>query len=238
MIGDDRRLRLLSLSPPIIKEEKKMKIFLDTANIKEIKEAVSWGAIDGITTNPTLISKENCKPEELLREICSLVSGPVSAEVISLDSEGMIKEARELSKLAENIVIKIPLTKEGLKATRVLSGEEIKTNVTLCFSPTQAILAAKAGADFISPFIGRLDDISHFGMSLIRDIRKIYDNYRFQTQIIVASIRNPLHVLDSARIGADIVTVPFGVLEQLIKHPLTDIGIQKFLEDYKKISQK
>jgi transaldolase len=215
-----------------------MKIFLDTANIQEIKEAISWGAIDGVTTNPTLISKENRRLKDLLKDICSLVSGPVSAEVISLDSKGMIKEARELSKLAKNIVIKIPLVKEGLKAVRVLSEEKIKTNVTLCFSPTQAILAAKAGADFISPFIGRLDDISHFGMDLVRDIREIYDNYGFKTQIIVASVRNPLHVLESARIGADIVTVPFYVLEQLLKHPLTDLGIQRFLEDWKKVPKE
>lgn len=215
-----------------------MKIFLDTANIKEIKEAISWGAIDGVTTNPTLISKENRSPKDLLREICSLVSGPVSAEVISLDSKGMIREARELSKLAKNIVVKIPLLKEGLKAVRALSEEKIKTNVTLCFSSSQAILAAKAGADFISPFIGRLDDISHLGMDLVRDIREIYRNSGFKTQIIVASIRNPLHVVDAARIGADIVTVPFNVLEQLIKHPLTDLGIQRFLEDYKKIPKE
>jgi len=215
-----------------------MKIFLDTANIKEIKEAVSWGTIDGVTTNPTLISKENRPAKDLLREICAIVSGPVSAEVISLDSVSIIKEARELSKLAKNIVVKIPLIKEGLKAVRTLSEEKIKTNVTLCFSPTQAILAAKAGADFISPFIGRLDDISHFGMDLVRDIREIYKNFGFKTQIIVASIRNPLHIVDSARIGADIITVPFYVLEQVTKHPLTDIGIQRFLEDYKKIPKK
>ena len=211
-----------------------MKIFIDTANISEIKEAMSMGVIDGVTTNPSLISKEGRPANDLLREICPLVGGPVSAEVIALDSEGMIREARELSKIAKNIVIKIPLTKEGLKAIKVLSGEGIKTNCTLCFSPSQALLAAKTGADFISPFIGRLDDISQVGMDLIRDIKVIYKNYAFRTQIIVASIRNPLHVVDAALIGADIATAPFAVIEQLIKHPLTDIGIQRFLEDYKK----
>lgn len=212
-----------------------MKIFIDTANTKEIKEAASIGIIDGVTTNPTLISKEKRPAEELLKEICSLVSGPVSAEVISLDTDGMIKEARELSKIAKNIVIKIPLAKDGLKAVKVLSAQSIKTNVTLCFSATQALLAAKTGADFISPFIGRLDDISCVGMDLIKDIKTIYKNYGFKTQVIVASIRNPLHVLDAALLGADIATVPFVVIEQLIKHPLTDIGMQRFLEDYKKI---
>lgn len=215
-----------------------MKIFIDSANIREIKETVSLGVIDGVTTNPTLISKENRPAEELLKEICFLVSGPVSAEAISLDTEGMIREAGELSKIAKNIIIKIPLVKEGLKAVKILSGEGIKTNVTLCFSPSQALLVAKAGADYISPFIGRLDDISQRGMDLIKDIKTIYSNYGFKTQIIVASIRNPVHVVDAALIGADIATVPFAVIEQLIKHPLTDIGIQRFLEDYKKIPKK
>jgi transaldolase len=212
-----------------------MKIFIDTANIREIKEAISWGVIDGVTTNPTLIAKENRSAKELLKEICALVSGPVSAEVIALEAPKMVEEARDLSHLAKNIVVKIPLTKEGLKAVKVLSKEEIKTNVTLCFSATQALLAAKAGATYLSPFIGRLDDIGEVGMDLIRDIKQIYSNYNFKTQIIVASIRNPVHVVDSAKIGADIVTVPFAVIEQLCKHPLTDIGIQRFLEDYKKI---
>ena len=212
-----------------------MKIFIDTANIKEIREAVELGVIDGVTTNPTLIAKENSPVKDLLKEICSLVSGPVSAEVISMETEGMVKEARELSKIAKNIVIKIPLVKAGLKAVKILSAESIKTNVTLCFSPSQALLVAKTGADYISPFIGRLDDISQRGMDLIKDIKTIYNNYGFKTKIIVASIRNPLHVVDAALIGADIATVPFAVIEQLIKHPLTDIGIQRFLEDYKKI---
>lgn len=212
-----------------------MKIFIDTANIKEIKEAVAQGIIDGVTTNPTLIAKENRQAKDLLKEICSLVDGPVSAEVIGLESEAMVSEAMELSKIAKNIVIKIPLVKEGLKAVKILRGKGIKTNVTLCFSPSQALLAAKAGADYISPFIGRLDDISQVGMDLIRDIKQIYSNYSFKTEIIVASVRNPLHVVDAAKIGADIATVPFAVIEQLIKHPLTDIGIQRFIEDWKKV---
>jgi len=212
-----------------------MKIFIDTANIKEIKEAAKLGLIDGVTTNPTLIAKENRAAGELLKEICALVSGPVSAEAISLDAESMVSEAGELAKIAKNIVVKVPLTKDGLAAVKILSERNIKTNVTLCFSPSQALLVAKAGADYVSPFIGRLDDISQVGMDLIRDIKTIYSNYGFKTQIIVASVRNPLHVVDAALIGADIATVPFAVIEQLIKHPLTDIGIQRFLEDYKKI---
>jgi transaldolase len=215
-----------------------MKIFIDTANIKEIKEAIQLGVIDGVTTNPTLIAKESRPAADLLKEICALVSGPVSAEAISLETDGMVREARQLSKIAKNIVVKIPLTKEGLKAVKILSKEGIKTNVTLCFSPSQALLVAKVGADYISPFIGRLDDISERGMDLIRDIKTIYQNYGFKTKIIVASIRNPVHVVDAALIGADIATIPFGVIEQLIKHPLTDIGIQRFLEDHKKIPKK
>jgi len=212
-----------------------MKIFIDTANIKEIKEAVSLGVIDGVTTNPTLLAKENRPADEILKEICSVAPGPVSAEVISLETDGMVKEARLLKKIAANIVVKIPLTKDGIKAVKILSKEGIRTNVTLCFSANQALLVAKTGADFISPFIGRLDDISQEGMELIRNIKTIYRNYAFKTEIIVASVRNPVHVLDAALTGADIATVPFGVIEQLIKHPLTDIGIQRFLEDYRKI---
>jgi len=215
-----------------------VKIFIDTANIREIKEAVSLGIIDGVTTNPTLVAKENRQYADLLKEICFLSPGPVSAEVISMDAEGMVSEARQFAKIAKNIVIKIPLIKEGLKAVKILSSEGIKTNVTLCFSATQALLCAKAGADYVSPFIGRLDDIAQEGMVLIKDIKQIYSNYSFKTQIIVASIRNPLHVLEAAKLGADVATVPFAVIEQLIKHPLTDIGIQRFLEDYKKIPQK
>jgi len=212
-----------------------MKIFIDTANIQEIKEAVSLGVLDGVTTNPTLIAKEARPAKALLQEICSVVSGPVSAEVISLDSGGMVEEARALTKIAKNIVVKIPLTKDGIRAVKVLSKEGVKTNVTLCFSANQALLVAKAGAGYVSPFIGRLDDISQPGMDLIRNIKTIYNNYGFKTEIIVASVRNPVHVRDAALIGADIATIPFKVIEQLIKHPLTDIGIQRFIEDYRKI---
>jgi transaldolase len=212
-----------------------VKIFIDTASPEEIKEAALLGVIDGVTTNPTLVAKEGKATRELLKEICGLVSGPVSAEVIALESGAMLEEARSLVKIARNIVIKIPLTKEGLKAVKILSGEGIKTNMTLCFSVSQALLAAKARADFVSPFIGRLDDISQVGMDLIRDIKAVYKNYGFKTEIIVASVRNPVHVVEAAKVGADIATVPFAVIEQLLKHPLTDIGIQRFLEDYKKI---
>ncbi len=214
-----------------------MKIFIDTANVKEIKEAAALGLIDGVTTNPTLMAKEGRNPDQLLKEICALVSGPVSAEVISLESKGMVDEARKLVKLAGNIVVKIPLTREGLKAVRILSAEGVKTNVTLCFSAAQALLVAKTGATYVSPFIGRLDDIACEGMNLISEIKKIYANYNFKTQIIVASVRNPLHVVNAALIGADIATIPYLVIEQLIKHPLTDIGLNRFLEDYKKIPQ-
>lgn len=214
-----------------------MKIFIDTANIKEIKEATSLGLIDGVTTNPTLMAREGRNCQEVLKEICDLVTGPVSAEVISLDAPGMIKEARELVRLAKNIVVKIPLTKDGLKAVKILSAEGIKTNVTLCFSASQALLAAKAGATYLSAFIGRLDDHAQEGMNLVSDIKKIYVNYNFKTQIIVASIRNPMHVVNAALIGADVATIPYLVIEQLIKHSLTDIGINRFLEDYKKIPQ-
>lgn len=212
-----------------------MRIFIDTANISQIKESLTLGIIDGVTTNPTLASKENRPFPDLLKDIASIVSGPISAEVISLDADGMLKEARLLSKIAKNIVIKIPLLKEGLKTVKILSREGIQTNMTLCFSPAQALLAAKVGADYISPFIGRLDDISQTGMELIRDIKLIYSQYNFKTQVIVASIRNPLHVIDAAKIGADIATVPFNVIDQLLRHPLTDIGIQRFIEDHKKI---
>ncbi|MFA5117908.1 MAG: fructose-6-phosphate aldolase [Candidatus Omnitrophota bacterium] len=212
-----------------------MKIFLDTANVKEIKEVAALGLVDGVTTNPSLLAKEKRPAKDVLKEICSAVDVPVSAEVISLNADGMLDEAFELSKIAKNIVIKIPLIKEGLKAVKVLSEKKIPTNVTLCFSPTQALLVAKLGADYVSPFIGRFDDISQAGIELVGQIKQIYENYGFQTQIIVASVRNPLHVVDAALIGADIVTAPFSVIEQLIKHPLTDIGIQRFLEDYKKI---
>ena len=214
-----------------------MKIFIDTANIKEIREANSWGVVDGVTTNPSLAAKEGGDFIHLIKEIAAIVDGPISAEVISLDAEGMLTEARDLARIHRNIVIKIPLTSEGLKAVKVLSGEGVKTNVTLCFSPTQALMAAKAGATYISPFVGRLDDISETGMGLVRDIKQIYSNYGFKTQIIVASVRNPLHVVEAAKIGADVATIPFGVLVQLFKHPLTDIGIERFLKDWGKVKQ-
>ena len=212
-----------------------MKFFIDTANIDEIKQGLELGMVDGVTTNPSLVSKEGREFKGLIKEICDIVSGPVSAEVVSLDSEGMVAEARSLAKIADNIVVKIPLVEEGLKAVRILSGEEIKTNVTLCFSPLQALMAAKAGATFVSPFVGRLDDISQRGMDLIEEIITIYDNYNFETEVIVASIRNPVHVLDAALMGADISTIPFKVIQQLIKHPLTNIGLDKFLSDWKKL---
>jgi transaldolase len=214
-----------------------VKIFIDTASVKEIKEASSLGLIDGVTTNPTLMAREGRNPQQVLKEICDLVSGPVNAEVISLDTSGMLEEAHQLVKLAKNIVVKVPLTKDGLKAVKLLAAEGIKTNVTLCFSAAQALLVAKAGATYVSPFIGRLDDIAQEGMNLISEIKKIYANYDFKTQVIVASVRNPMHVVNAALIGADIATIPYLVLEQLIKHPLTDSGISRFLEDYKKIPQ-
>jgi transaldolase len=214
-----------------------MKIFIDTANIEEIKKAKELGVLDGVTTNPTLVSKENRDFVELIKEIAFLVDGPISAEVVSLDYEGMLKEAKSLSKIHKNIVIKVPLTEEGLRATKSLSEEGIRCNVTLCFSATQALLAAKAKAAYISPFIGRLDDISCRGMELVQQIRKIYDNYGFKTEIIVASIRHPLHVLEAALVGADIATIPYEVIEKLTRHPLTDIGIKRFLDDWKKVPE-
>ncbi len=214
-----------------------MKIFIDTANINEIKDANSMGLIDGVTTNPSLVAKEGKDFKELIKEICSIVNGPVSAEVISLEYKGMMQEAYELAKIHENIVIKVPLTKDGLQATRSLKSEGIRTNVTLCFSPNQALLAAKAGAYFISPFVGRLDDISTSGMELIGQIITIYKNYGYDTQVLVASIRHPLHVVESAMMGADAATIPYSVLMQLIKHPLTDIGIERFLSDWKKLQK-
>ncbi len=215
-----------------------MKLFIDTANINEIREANSLGIIDGVTTNPTLIAKEGRSFIEVVKEICSIVDGPISAEAISSKSDEIIKEATSLSKLHKNIVVKIPLTAEGLKATKILSKSDVKTNLTLCFSPTQALLAAKAGATYVSPFIGRLDDISQIGMDLIRDIKTIFTNYNFKTQIIVASIRNPIHVLEAAKLGADIATVPYNVLMALVKHPLTDIGIERFLKDWQSVPKK
>ena len=212
-----------------------MKLFIDTANINEIREANSLGIIDGVTTNPSLIAKEGRDFVSVVKEICSIVNGPISAEVVSLKADEMVNEARPLSKIHKNIVIKIPLIPEGLKAAKILSKEGIKTNLTLCFSPTQALLAAKAGATYVSPFIGRLDDISIVGMDLIRDIKTIFKNYNFKTEIIVASVRNPIHVLEAAKIGADIATVPYSTLMALVKHPLTDIGIERFLKDWKNV---
>jgi transaldolase len=209
-----------------------MKFFIDTANIDEIKEANSMGMVDGVTTNPSLIAKEGRDFKEIIKEICEIVNGPISAEVISINFEGMVKEARELSKIHDNIVVKIPLLVDGLKATRILAEEGIKTNVTLVFSPLQALMAAKAGATYVSPFIGRLDDISQEGLLLVEQIVEIYSNYAFDTEIIVASIRNPLHVLESALMGADIATIPFSVLGKLAAHPLTDKGLKAFLDDW------
>ncbi len=214
-----------------------MKFFIDTANIAEIKEANAMGMVDGVTTNPSLIAKEEGDFKEIIAEICSVVDGPISAEVISLETEGMVTEARELAQIHDNIVIKIPMTVDGLKAVRLLTAEGIKTNVTLIFSPLQALMAAKAGATYVSPFVGRLDDLSQEGMLLVEQIVDIYSNYSYETEIIVASVRNPLHVLDSAMMGADIATIPFNVLSKLASHPLTDKGIKAFLDDWKKTGQ-
>ncbi|MGQ9569311.1 MAG: fructose-6-phosphate aldolase [Thermodesulfovibrionales bacterium] len=215
-----------------------MKFFIDTANIEQIKKAWSLGVIDGVTTNPSLISKEGREAVSLLKEICSIVNGPVSAEAVSMNSDEMVKEAEFLSKIHENIVVKIPMTEEGLKAVKRLSAMGIKTNVTLIFSANQALLAAKAGATYVSPFVGRLDDISHFGMDIVSDIVDIFENYMFKTEIIVASIRNPLHVLEAAKMGAHVATIPYSVIIQIIKHPLTDIGIDRFLKDWEKVPKK
>jgi len=212
-----------------------MKFFIDTADVNEIRRARELGILDGVTTNPTLVSKIGKPYRQVLEEVAREVDGPVSAEVISVNYEGMIKEARELAKIRDNINIKIPLIEDGLRAVKTLAEEGIKTNVTLCFNSVQALMAAKAGATFISPFIGRLDDVSEEGMEVVEEIATIYDNYGFDTEIIVASIRNPLHIKHAALIGADIATIPFSVFEKIIKHPLTDVGLARFLEDYKKI---
>ena len=211
-----------------------MKFFIDTANIDEIKKAVALGMVDGVTTNPSLIAKENRPFEELLGEICQLVDGPVNGEVISLDAEGMVEEGRKLAAFHANMVVKIPMTTEGLKAVKILSSENIKTNVTLIFSSMQALMAAKAGATYVSPFVGRLDDIAVAGMDLVSEIMAIYDNYGYETEVIVASVRGPMHVVEAALIGADIATIPYKVIAQLAKHPLTDIGMEKFLADWEK----
>ncbi len=214
-----------------------MKFFIDTANIEQIKSAAEMGVLDGVTTNPSLAAKETAPYRELLEEICRIVPGPVSAEVLATDYDGMMKEAGELAKIADNIVIKIPTILEGLKAIKSLSSDGIKTNATLVFQPSQALLVAKAGATFVSPFIGRLDDISQSGMELIEQIVTIYNNYTFATEVLVASVRHPMHVVEAALIGADVITMPYNVIAKLIKHPLTDIGLEKFISDYKKAKQ-
>lgn len=211
-----------------------MKFFIDTANINEIREAASMGMVDGVTTNPSLIAKEGRDFKEIITDICAIVDGPISAEVISLDTEGMVREARELVKIHKNIVIKIPMTIDGLKATRTLTDEGIKTNVTLVFSPLQALMAAKAGATYVSPFVGRLDDLAQDGLVLVEQIVTLFENYGFSTEVIVASVRNPLHVLDSALMGAHIATIPFDVLKKLAGHPMTDKGIKAFMDDWNK----
>ena len=215
-----------------------MKFFIDTANIEQIREANSWGVLDGVTTNPSLAARENGSYKAILEEIADIVDGSISAEVISQDYEGMMKEAHELIEISDRIAVKIPLTKVGLKAIKSLSDEGVDVNATLIFSPMQALLAAKAGATFVSPFVGRLDDISSMGMRVVQDIRTIFDNYGFGTEIIVASIRHPVHVYEAAMVGADIATIPFAVLEKLFNHPLTGIGIERFLSDWKKANKR
>jgi transaldolase len=214
-----------------------MKIFIDTANIEEIKAANDWGIIDGVTTNPTLVAKEGKDFKSMVNQILSIVDGPISVEVISTESEGMVKEALVMSKWSKNIVIKIPMIPEGLKAVKILNEKGIKTNVTLIFSVNQALLAAKAGATYVSPFIGRLDDIGHDGMQIIRDLVQIYKEYGFKTEIIVASVRHPLHVVESAKMGAHVATIPYNVIEKMFKHPLTDNGLEKFLKDWEKVQK-
>ena len=222
----------------IIEGELVMQIFLDTASIEEIRKGAETGLVDGVTTNPTLIMKAGRDYNETLKEICSIVKGPVSAETVSLNADGMVKEGIAFSKIAKNIIIKVPMTVEGMKACQSLTKKGLKVNVTLCFSANQALLAAKSGAFIISPFVGRLDDAGQVGMDLIKDMRLIYDNYEFKTKILVASVRNTNHVLEAAKIGADIATIPYSVFEQLFKHPLTDVGIKKFLEDWEKVPKK
>jgi len=215
-----------------------MKIFIDTANLEHIREVNSWGILDGVTTNPTLVAKEGRVFEDIIREICSIVDGDISAEAVSMDADGMVKEARELSKMHKNVVVKIPMTAEGLKAVKVLSGEDIRTNVTLVFSSNQALLAAKAGATYVSPFVGRLDDINHTGMDLVRDIVEIFDVHGYHTQVIAASIRHPLHVTESALAGAHVATIPYDVLKKMVRHNLTDAGIERFLKDWETVPGK
>jgi len=215
-----------------------MQLFLDTAILDEIKKGADTGLVDGCTTNPSLAAKAGRDYNDVLKEICSIIKGPVSAETVSPDAEGMVKEGIAFSKIAKNIVVKVPMTVEGMKACQKLSKKDIKVNVTLVFSANQALLAAKSGAFMVSPFVGRLDDIGKIGMDVVREIKQVYDNYKFTTQILVASVRNPIHVLDAAKIGADIATMPYSVFEQLFKHTLTDVGIKKFLEDWEKVPKK
>jgi len=215
-----------------------VKIFIDTANLEQIKEVNSWGVLDGVTTNPTLVAKEGCDFRKRIEDICNVVDGPISAEAVSLDADGMVREARELSKMHKNVIVKIPMTDEGLKAVRTLSKEGVRTNVTLVFSPNQALLAAKAGATYVSPFVGRLDDISHTGMDLVKDIVTIFRNYGYKTQVIAASIRHPVHVTEAALAGAHVATIPYEVLKKMLRHNLTDEGIRKFLEDWEKVPKK
>jgi transaldolase len=214
-----------------------MKLFLDSANLDEIREVAAWGVLDGVTTNPSLCSKETVTFEDNIRAICALTSGPVSAECVSIKADEIVPEARALARIAPNVAVKIPVGLEGLKATKTLDGEGIAVNMTLVFSAGQALLAAKAGARFVSPFIGRLDDVSEDGMALIEEIVQIFENYRFKTEVIVASVRHPRHVIEAARIGADIATVPYGVMQKLVSHPLTDIGIERFLSDWRKVKK-
>jgi len=215
-----------------------MKIFIDTANLEHIREVNSWGILDGVTTNPTLVAKEGRGFEDIIREICSIVDGDISAEAVSMDADGMVKEARELSKMHKNVVVKIPMTAEGLKAVKVLSGEGIRTNVTLVFSSNQALLAAKAGATYVSPFVGRLDDMNHTGMDLVRDIVEIFDVHGYHTQVIAASIRHLLHVTEAALAGAHVATIPYDILKKMIRHNLTDAGIERFLKDWETVPKK
>jgi transaldolase len=215
-----------------------MKIFLDTANLEEIRKGSEWGVVDGVTTNPSLIAREGSPPGEQIRKICELVDGDISAEVISINAEGMVREGRELAAIHRNVVVKVPLTRDGIKATSLLSREGVRTNVTLCFSPAQALLAGKAGAYIVSPFVGRLDDIGHVGMDLVRQILAIYRNYGIKTQVLAASLRSPSHVIEAAVAGADIATLPFKVLDMLFNHPLTEKGLAQFLQDYNKVYQE
>jgi transaldolase len=214
-----------------------MKFFIDSANIEEIKTALSWGVLDGVTTNPSLVAKQGGNVEDMYREICQTVDGPVSLEAVSLKTDEMVDEGKKLRRFGDNVVVKLPMTLEGLAATKELGKEGIPVNMTLCFSPLQALMAAKAGAAYISPFVGRLDDLSQYGMELISQIVQIYDNYEYDTEVLVASIRNPVHALDAALLGADVATVPFSVMQQFAKHPMTDKGIDRFLEDWKKVSE-